>query len=326
MSKLKLTCIHCKSVWKKGDESCYICSKVITTVKEWIQSYKNNNNTGNDYEIRTGLALLLGSGLITNNHLPEEYKTVKPYKVSSKLKGLINLTQIDNIGGTADVGLLFHDKPIKFFSVTEYKSKTPSKCICNPSGTKYYGVVKSEVIEAKNEEAFNIAIQYRKENFGELPNKKWKRTPNCPGSKMVPEFLAKEASNSWMSMSEKIRKDKLAKMLDLDNTRNTNADGIIFWNKKKHCIEKIYKWRLAIDLSTYLTTYSEGIYIYHGTPADYILRTQAKYNNGIIEGMKSKFPIDQWKPKKSTCYLSSWDCVAPDLNKIFNMEEVHLIE
>mgnify|MGYP000492170330 CR=1 FL=1 len=111
--------------------------------------------------------MLLGSGLITNNHLPEEYKTVKPYKVSSKLKGLINLTQIDNIGGTADVGLLFHDKPIKFFSVTEYKSKTPSKCICNPSGTKYYGVVKSEVIEAKN-----IFNQAREKALKEINSKK----------------------------------------------------------------------------------------------------------------------------------------------------------
>lgn len=326
MSKPKLTCIQCKSLWKKGLFSCHICSKVITTVEGWIQSYKNNNNTGNDYEIRTGLALLLGSGLIKETDLSDEYKTVKPYQVSNNLKGLINLTQIDDVGGTADVGLLFHNKPIKFFSVTEYKGKKPAKCICNPSGTKYYGLTKNPDIEAKNEEAFNLAIQYRKENFGESPNKRWKRTPNCPGSKMMPEFLAKEASNSWMSMSEESRKEKLATMLDLDNTRNTNADGIIFWNKKKQCIEKIYKWRLAIDLSRYLTTYSEGIYIYHGTPEDYILKTQAKYNNGIIEGMKSKIPIDQWTPKKSTSYLSSWDCVAPDLNKIFNMEEVHLVE
>ena len=298
----------------------------IKTFEDLVKAYEGNNNTGNDYEIRTGLALLLGSGLITNNDLPEEYKTVKPYKVSSNLKGLINLTQIDNIGGTADVGLLFHDKPIKFFSVTKYKSKKPGKCICNPSGTKYYGVVKSEVIEAKNEEAFNIAIQYRKENFGELPNERWKRTPNCPGAKFMAEYLAKKGSESWNSMDKADKIKSLYKFLDIDKRLKPNAAGIIYWNNKKQCIEVIYKWELNINIEDYLDTYSDGIYIYHGKPDKYILKTQAKYNNGIIEGMSSKEPPDQWKPHKSTQYLSSWNVEAEDLKKIFTMEKINLNE
>ena len=73
-----------------------------------------------------------------------------------------------------------------------------------------------------------------------------------------------------------------------------------------------------------MDTYSDGIYIYHGTPDNYILKTQAKYNNGIIEGMSSKVNPDQWVIKKSTSYLSSWDVVAEDLTKIFKMTTITL--
>ena len=59
-------------------------------------------------------------------------------------------------------------------------------------------------------------------------------------------------------------------------------------------------------------------------PNDIILKTQAKYNNGIIEGMSSKKSPEEWSLRQSTNYLSSWNANAPDLKKIYKLKEIHL--
>ena len=187
-------------------------------------------------------------------------------------------------------------------------------------------MLKTIETEEKNEEAYELAINYRRENKGKIPNQKWKRVYKCPGAKFMAEFLAKEASESWMKMSESNRKEALLKFLDSGKKKNnitsTNTDGIIYWDAKKNIIARIYKWTLNINPDDYLTTFNSGIYICHGTPDNIILKTQAKYNNGIIEGMSSKISPEQWCPVKSNNYISSWDCVAPDLNKIFKLEKL----
>ena len=177
-----------------------------------------------------------------------------------------------------------------------------------------------------NDEAYYMAVEYRKEKFGAIPNIKWKRVSNgsCPGAKMMSESLAIKASTSWNTMDKGNKIKSLHKFLDIDKKLKPNAAGIIYWNSKKKRIEHIYKWELNINIEDYLDSYSDGIYIYHGKPDNYILKTQAKYNNGIIMGMSSNENPDQWDIKKSTSYLSSWKVVAPDLTKIFKMTTITL--
>ena len=117
-------------------------------------------------------------------------------------------------------------------------------------------------------------------------------------------------------MTKEDKEKSLRKFLDLDNRLTPNANGIIYWNKNKNCIEKIYKWELNINIEDYLDSYSDGIYIYHGTEDNYILKTQTKYNNGIIEGMSKNENPEEWDLKKSKSYMSSWNVNAPDLTKI----------
>jgi len=77
----------------------------FTTYKGWIDSYEGNCNTGVDYEIRTGLSIMLGGGIIVEEDLPMEYRGIQPYKMTSdQLLGLFNITQTDNIGGSGDIG------------------------------------------------------------------------------------------------------------------------------------------------------------------------------------------------------------------------------
>ena len=54
------------------------------------------------------------------------------------------------------------------------------------------------------------------------------------------------------------------------------------------------------------------------------MKTQAKYNNGIIEGMSSKKTPEEWSLRKSSNYLSSWNANAPDLKKIYKLKEIQL--
>jgi len=278
-----------------------IIDKPITTCQGWKDSYINNNNTGVVYEKKTGEYIL------------QNYPNIK---------GLYNYSQKDNIGGTADLGILYTDGSLRKYSVTLWRGSL-KKCIRNPSGTKIYGLLKTSEIKERNTVSFKMGIKYRKEYKGKTPNKKWKRV-KCPGSKHMCEFLASNGSEAWNKMSDREKRRNLGLILDLDSKLNPNSDGIIFWNKKKKCIEKIYKWGLNINLEDYLETYSEGIYIYHGTPGNTIIKTQVKYNNGIIEGMSSKLDPEKWILKKSTNYLSSWNCVAPKLDKIFTMTELFL--
>ena len=300
---------------------------LITTYNEWIESYSNNNNTGNESEIKTGLSILSGSGLCNNETLPLKYQNIKPYKTFNDIKGIINVSQKDNIGGTGDIGIVFNNNFIKYYSITEKKNKQcNSKCIHNPSGIITYNMKITNETEQLNVKAYEMAIDARKKKAGKFPNKGWKRFQKCPGSKLMCEHLAKTASNSWNKLDKSTRRNILLKLLDLKykehNILTTNACGIIFWDSKNNSIAKIYNWTLKINLDDYLTTYSDGIYIYHGTPGNTILRTQAKYNKGIIEGMDSKISPKEWKPKKSNNYMSSWNCNAQDLNKIFNLEEL----
>ena len=274
--------------------------KLITSNEEWIKSFGYNNNTGVKYEKDVGSFLLK----------------------KENVREICNYTQKDDVAGTADIGIVYIDGKQETYSITKWIGKN-KKCIRNPSGIVYYGLSKDKENEKKNNESYEMDLKYKKKHYGSEPNKEWKRKM-CPFTINMCTFLAKKGSENWNSMTTDMRIKKLRFLLDLKNDNTPNADGIIFWNKSKNCIEKIYKWELNIDLDDYLNTYSDGIYIYHGTPGNIILKTQVKYNNGIIEGMSSKLDPENWVLKKSKNYLSSWNCVAQDLNKIFTMKEVTL--
>lgn len=268
----------------------------------------------------------MSSGHATSEEIPNEYKGIKTLnKFTRNIKGIINLTQKDNIGGTGDIGIINLDGSIEYYSITQWKGK-PSKCISNSSARKWYNLNRTDETININDRAYEMAIDYRKNNLGNIPNKRWKkvRGGKCPGARMMCEHLAKEASKSWNGMTKEDKKKSLRKFIDLDNRLTPNANGIIYWNKNKSCIEKIYKWELNINIEDYLDSYNDGIYIYHGKNDNYILKTQTKYNNGIIEGMSKNENPEDWNLRKSKSYMSSWNVNAPDLTKIFKITEIRL--
>lgn len=304
---------------------------LIATADDWIKSYTNNNNTGVPEEIKVGLSILVMAGLediknIDDNNLIEINKEIT---VQKKILGLYNLTQNDNIAGTADIGIVYANN-VEYFSISQWNGL--NKCICNPSGNDTYNMQKHENdIKHRSKIAYKNAIEFRKKNYGDTPNKRWKRLPKKMPCRATENFIhqsAKIASNEWNLLSHNKQIIRLKKILDLDKKLNCNCSGIIYFNKKKKKIQCIYKWSLKIDLIKCLKCKNDGIYIKHYIDDDediveriddkkWIIKTQVKYNNGIIEGLNDK---SLWIPKMGNP-ISSWNCVA-NLKKIFNMNEI----
>ena len=109
-------------------------------------------------------------------------------------------------------GIKYNDGIIHSHSVVQWTNKI-AKCIRNPSAKSCYKVNKSKELEEMNNNAYTMAINYRKKHFGSIPNKKWKRTPKCPGSKMMCERLSKMASASWNNIEREMRLSNIKKML-----------------------------------------------------------------------------------------------------------------
>ena len=313
------------------------CGKIHETAESWIKSFGNNNNPGLKAEIDTGLNILIVGGLTTIEKV-RQIPSHTNFKYNSdircpNLKGIINLTQSDNISGTADIKLMFEDGTSKAYSVTQYKGGN-IKCIRNPSPNKNYGLCKhKEEIHKKNKEVFENAIKYRKTNFGEKPNKKWKKLPiekKCPHTKEMCTLTANLGSQEWNKFDEETKKQYLKYFLDMKN-KITNCDGIIYTEKNGR-INRIYNWKLKIDISKYLLTTPIGIYIYHHSEIpsnvdkndwiknNYILKTQCKYNNSVIEGLDRKISEKNWKLKKGNP-ISSWN-VNAKLDRIFDLEKI----
>jgi hypothetical protein len=304
-----------------------LVNSVISTAKEWLNSWKKNNNTGRNVEIRVGLELLLSSKLETRESIPElieEYSIPEKFNiypnqnVSKKVIGILNLTQDDNDCGTSDIALVYQDGTRSNYSVTEGKDKL-TKCIRNPSPKETYNIQKHiEYLKKKKEKVYNDIIKFATEKYG-VPSKKWKGN-KYPQVALFVEELARIASEEWNLFTFHEKKEHLLKMFDLNVFLKTKSDGIIFFDKKTKKIHCIYTWKLKINLDQCMKTrYNKG-YIYHyldNKPNEILIKTQAKYNNGVIEGLSDK---SGWKLKSGNPF-TSWNCVAM-LENIFDMKKM----
>ncbi len=303
---------------------------LITNYDGLTKSHGKSNNTGQIYEKRATISLMKAGNvnLISENDITDDaLKNITPYRIlngssCTTIIGIYNLTQLDHVGGTADIRLLLSNKKTLDLSITLYKTKKLTKCIRNPSGT-LYGLCKTEELEEANLEAYKNAVELRKYARGSEPSKLWKRF-RCVVTKTFCTLMAEQASNKWNALPLEVRRGQTCTLLDLDDKLNTKSNGILFYNNKKSRTEHLFKWSVKIYIDDYLNTFSRGIYIYHGkSEKDWIMRTQVKYNNGIIEGMSSKIDVEKWKIRPSKNYLSSWNCVA-NLQKIFKLEPLVL--
>ena len=307
-------------------------SRVTTSITDWENSYvnkngKKNKNTGVKPEIITGKLILVFSGLDTKEnlglHIADSNDKLKQLEIFKNVKGIINLTQDDNTGGTGDIGILYNDGTRIYYSITKPQRKKINKCIKNPSGMKFYNINK-ENFEKMDNHYFNQAIDWLKANKGETPNAEWRKRikhPDYNFAKKACTTIAKRASDNWNQKSISERRELLLEILDIDkNSLKTNTQGIIYADENE--IKKIIDWTLKINVEDYIHTVSEGVYIYHcKNPEDFkntwILKTQCKYNNGIVEKKKDPEDPEKWTPKKGNLF-SSWNATC-EIERTFNI-------
>lgn len=292
---------------------------IFRTAIEWINSFKNNQNPGVSDEIKVGLSILVSCGLERIENIPKKYFINVPNIIFNNVVGLCNITQNDNMCGTADIGIIMHNNKILYYSVTQWQGL--KKCIRNPSPKIMYNMKKHiEIINKRNHQAFKDAVFHRMTNCSNTPNKTWKRVSGCLVTEKICNDNAKLAAEEWNLFSPKVKFHNLKVILDLDEKLKPNCSGIIYFDVKNNIIKKMFKWHLKINLDNCGACVSEGIYVKHYYNSECIIKTQVKYNNGIIEGLNDKH---SWVPKPGSP-ISSWNCVAY-LEKIFDMHDITII-
>jgi hypothetical protein len=312
----------------KSAEKNPLGNRMISTAEEWLNSWKRNHNTGSEVEIKVGLELLLSSKLETRANIPE---LIKKYSISEKfniypnqnvsknLIGILNLTQDDDDSGTSDIALVYQDGTRSNYSVTQWNGKL-EKCMCNPSPLETYNLQKHiSCLKEENVKVYNDVLKYAKENYGKTPSKEWKRKKYLPANLFIAK-LANKASEEWNGFTDQERGKRLEKILDLTVSLNTKSDGIIYFNKATNKIQCVYAWNLKINLTQGMQSRSEKCYVIHylnNNPNEIFIKTQAKYNNGVMEGLNSK---SSWITKPGRPF-SSWNSVV-HLEKIFDMKEL----
>jgi hypothetical protein len=298
----------------------------ITNIKDLIKSYDNNHNTGVKYEISAGIEILIIGKLDKKDNIPKKYKSdINLYKTNifNDIKGIYNLSQRDNCGGTGDIGIEYPNGIIDYYSITKWTNEK-EKCMCNPTPKKY-GIIKEdykEIIKTSHEKS----LEYRKKNKGEKPNKKWKEVRNDPYAKQICKTIATDASNNWNVKKCDDKKEILLSFIDINKNKQPNTKGIIYSTETGIKIIKSWKYKKNID--NCLNTISNGIFIYHCTNINdyentWFLKTQVKYNNGIIELPTKKASEKDWDNYKikQSHPCSSWN-VTCKLERLFDMKKI----
>jgi len=303
-----------------------MAKQIVKSHSSWIELFKGNHNTAVITEIMTGINILVLSGLDTRANIPDEYqlhsnKTAPD--IFNDVNGIINTTQDDNCGGTGDIGIVYNDGRINYFSVTKYKGSI-SKCIINPS-SKHYNIIKEDHKHILDK-YFVDALKWLSTNHGEHPNDNWRRKRN-PEATKVCKIISSIASDNWNSFTDTKKKDLLLRFMDIDEQESTNTKGIIFSTDTG--ITKIFNWEFSKkDFNNCLHTIYDGVFIYHCFDREnwketWFLKTQVKFNNGIIElpSRAKSIPENKLEPKNGDLF-GSWN-VTCNLERVFDMTLVY---
>tara|TARA_Y100000389_G_scaffold204032_1_gene254605 strand:+ start:251 stop:1228 length:978 start_codon:yes stop_codon:yes gene_type:complete len=305
-----------------------------TNITQWVDSFKNNKNTGVKEEKICGCIILCAMGLVSESQF-EEYNN-KSYSSKNLNRftggqGIINVTQDDTACGTSDLSAVMKDGTIKSYSVTQSKGKNKFKCMCNTSAKRTYNLELTDEIQSIIEDGFKTHLEYMKSKCGQEPSSRWKdrkisRKSNC--AIVICSSIAKVASSNWNKKSQNERVCILQRIFDVSEDGVPKSNGLMFVNRN-HCrIDKIFNWIcLKIKLKEYIYTTAISYFVYHHSKIpeneldkinwikkNFIIKTQCKFNNGIIDGLGKK----DWVPRVGNP-LTSWNCVSGPLDDIFGV-------
>lgn len=309
-------------------------SNIITVARNSLTEFTRQKNVGNCYEIYVHLNILRRMGLTNQDHTDlkplVEQIAAQNVKSSGKIlstyqnllnlpvgegyfykglrvKGIRNVTQEDNDGGTGDLVLILENDEEKSISVcegTKKKSGDVEKCLTNAT-CRRFGCTDSDLTEFKRIESTAV-IEYKAEmktKYG--PDETvWKtRVPTKAASKAATEVaLLTQARFNELPIEQRksIMEDilrvqassKPADMLCLVNTACTKH-VMLEISRLNPCV-----WEPRLE--------ADGIWLKMYLGETNIGKTQVKFNNGV------------YHKGKTSSLTSSWNASAV-MNRVFEL-------
>jgi hypothetical protein len=305
-----------------------------------LSPYKQNQNTGNVYEIAVILFLLRKMGLsnlvidscselfsqikIANAKKASEIeKAIQTTRNSPVGTGLIidekhilymrNVTQDDSDGKTGDLILMTVDGQEFAVSVCEGKPKrggTIEKCLTNPSARRFG--VKDDSIQRFSLRQQQAVEEYKKffsEKYGS-DEQKWPNRLATPAATSACTDVARWTAEEFAKLSDDEKKKICQDLLRINDSTQIPADFLALVNKDT-LIPSFYKFNQPIFNIWQPSIVSEGIYLNIINDKKTIGKVQVKFNNGVYH-----------KGKTSSIH-SSWN-ITCNLTDIFAVSAVRL--
>ena len=317
------------------DSEFYILTESV------LSPYKQNQNTGNVYEIAVILFLLRKMGLsnlviescstlfseikaANNKKSAEIDKIIQKVLDSDVGPGLVlgekqiyymrNVTQDDSDGMTGDLILMTEDGEEISVSVCEGKPKKGGaieKCLTNPSARRFG--VKEDSIERFSLRQQQAVEEYKKsfsDKYG-TDEQTWPQRLATPAATTACTDVARWTAEEFSGLSDDEKKRICSDLLRIDkSTTKTPADYLALVNKDS-LTPSFYKFNSPVFSTWQPRIVSEGIYLNIINNEKTIGKVQVKFNNGVYH-----------KGKTSSIY-SSWN-ITCNLTDIFSVSPVRL--
>jgi len=300
---------------------------LIAIATAFLEPYTRNANTGNCYEIFTGLKFLRRMGLDSLTPLDALFTQIKACNTASKIDaaiaacgpvgtGLIvhgkkvvnlrNVTQDDADGATGDIVLIMEDGEELSVSVCAGKVKrdgSVDKCLSNPSCSRY-GCTDDDILTFKKTAADAVPI-YKAEMTTKYGTNEaaWARK-SSQAAVVACSSVATMTAARFNGIELSRRSTCISDLLYIgDVTKPADILCVVDDKFKKYTLFDIGQSNITLANPTLV---AEGIWLKMLVDGKEVGKTQVKFNNGVYHKGKTSSICSSWN---ATCHM----------DKVFNL-------
>jgi hypothetical protein len=302
---------------------------LLAIATAFLEPYTRNANTGNCYEIFTGLNFLRRMGLDSLILLEPLFTKIKTCNTPSKIDAAIaacgpvgtgltvggkkvvnlrNVTQDDGDGGTGDIVLIFEDASELSVSVCAGKVKrngSVDKCLSNPSCNRY-GCTEDDILNFKKVAADAIPI-YKAEmttKYG-ADEAAWTRK-SSKAALAACSSVATMAATRFNGIELSGRSTRMSDLLYIGNVAKPADILCVVDDKfKKHTLFHIGSSKITLANPTLV---ADGIWLKMMVDGKEVGKTQVKFNNGVYHNGKTSSICSSWN---ATCHMDEVFSLTP---------------
>jgi hypothetical protein len=294
---------------------------LLAIATAFLEPYTSNANTGNCYEIFTGLNFLRRMGLDSLIPLEPLFTKIKTCNTPSKIDAAIaacgpvgtgltvrgkkvvnlrNVTQDDGDGGTGDIILVFEDISELSVSVCAGKVKrdlSVDKCLSNPSSSRY-GCNGEDTAKFKRVEADTVPL-YKAEMTSKYGTTEttWARK-RSQAAVTACSSVATITASRFNGFDSSERSKRMSDLLYIgDVAKPADILCVVDDKFKKYTLFEIGLSKIAL-VNPILV--AEGIWLKMMVDGKEVGKTQVKFNNGVYHNGKTSSICSSWN---ATCHM-----------------------